>query len=53
LLGLSITWHASRAYDVAPDADTFVLRTTGLEGRPTITLILNLAAWIARQRTGT
>jgi len=49
-LGLTITWHQLRTYDVAPDGERLIVSTDGLEGTPTITYVNDLGALLRSRR---
>jgi len=49
-LGLELTWHQFRTYDVAPDGERLIVSTDGLEGTPTITYVNDLGALLRSRR---
>ena len=48
-LGLRLVTFGERGYDIAPDGSRVLLQTAGNEGRPTITLVQNVEAWLRRR----
>lgn len=45
-LGFGLTTRGGRSYDIGPGGDRIILRTSGEEGTPTITIIDDVRAWM-------